>query len=74
MTGKSNNAGTKEKAVKNPFEWLLRACLLLLACAIVLNLTINLLACTWPWLIGIAAVSATIWITIRIASDRRRKW
>jgi len=75
MTGKTNKVDdTKEAVVKNPFEWLLRTCLLLLGCAILLTLTINLLANIWPWVLALGLAIAVVAGVIRIASDRRRKW
>lgn len=64
----------KEAAVKNPFEWLFRACLLLCGCAILLNLAVGFLAGIWPWIIGIGVVVAVIAMWIKIVADRRRKW
>lgn len=60
--------------MKNPVEKLFRICLVLLGCAIAINLMACLLTNIWPWVIGIGAVVAVITIWARIAAARRRKW
>lgn len=68
------STSSKEKSVKNPIQWLFGACLMLLGCAIALTLTVELLACIWPWVLAITVVIAGVWVAIRWAAARNRKW
>ncbi|SIM78928.1 hypothetical protein [Mycobacteroides abscessus] len=75
MTGSKHDSNdAKDSMVKNPVEKLFQICLLLLGCAIAINLIACLLTNIWPWVIGIAVVVAVATIWFRVAAVRRRKW
>lgn len=75
MTGSNHDPyNAQDSAMKNPIEKLFHICLLLLGCAITLNLVACLMTNIWPWVIGIAVVIAVATIWIRVAAERRRKW
>ncbi|RIT48830.1 hypothetical protein [Mycobacteroides abscessus] len=75
MTGSQHEPDDAQDSImKNPIKKLFRICLMLLGCAIALNLMACLLTNIWPWVIGIVAVAALVTIWIRVAAARRRKW
>jgi len=60
--------------VKSPLEWLFTLCLLLLGCAIALNLAIALLAKIWLWLVLFGLIAGGIALALFVRSERRRRW
>lgn len=60
--------------IKSPFEWLFTLCLLLLGCAIALNLAIALPAQIWPWVVLLGLVAGGIALALFVRSERRRRW
>ncbi len=75
MTGSKHDPDdAKDSVMKNPVEKLFRICLMLLGCAIAINLITCLLTNIWPWVIGIAVAVAVATIWVRVAAARRRKW
>lgn len=60
--------------VRNPFESIFRASLLLFGTVIALNLAIIFLRPILPWLVGGIAVAATTWITVGVVRWRRSRW
>jgi hypothetical protein len=59
---------------KDPFQWLFRACLLLMGSAIALNLAMAFLCPILPWLIGTVAFVAVTWIVVSVVRWRRSQW
>lgn len=60
--------------VRSPIEWLFTACLMLLGCAIVLNLAVALLARIWPWIVLLGLIGGGIALAVFLRSERRRRW
>lgn len=60
--------------VRNPFEWIFRASLLLLGAVVALNVAVVFLCPVLPWLIGGIALTATTWIAVAVARWRRSRW
>jgi hypothetical protein len=60
--------------LKSPVEWVFRASVLLLGATIALNLAVVFLRPVLPWLIGGAALAATMWVVVAVARWRRSKW
>ena len=60
--------------VRISLEWLFGLCLLLLGCAIALNLAIALLAQIWPWLVLFGLLAGGTALALFVRSERRRRW
>jgi hypothetical protein len=58
----------------NLYEWLFRASLLLFGSVIVLNLAIVFLVPILPWIVGVLALAAIVWLVIVIVRWRRSRW
>lgn len=61
-------------SLPNILSKLMRGALTLLIIAIVLTLTIELLQCIWPWLVGIAVVAGVIYLLVRLVRNWRGGW
>lgn len=59
---------------KNPLDWFLRACLVLLFGTVALSLAVDLLTRIWPWLLGGAMIIATAWAAVAWWRSRSRPW
>jgi membrane protein YdbS with pleckstrin-like domain len=60
--------------VRNPFEWIFRASLLLLGAVVALNMAVVLLCPVLPWLIGGIALAVITWVTVAVVRWRRSRW
>ena len=60
--------------IKSPLEWLFTVCLMLLGCAIALNVAVALLARIWPWIVLIGLIVGGIAAALFLRSERRRRW
>lgn len=63
-----------ESPVRNPFQWVFHACLLLLGAVIALNLAVAFLRPILPWLISGMGLAAATWVVIAVVRWRRSKW
>lgn len=60
--------------VRNPFQWVFRASLLLLGAVIALNLTVAFLCPLLPWIaMGIGLVTIG-WLAVTVVRWRRSRW
>ena len=55
------NVVQQRDPLKDPFDWLLRACVSILAAVLALYWAVSLLAQIWPWLVAIGLVASAIW-------------
>jgi len=59
---------------KKPLDWLFHACLLILGAALALTVAVQLLACIWPWLVGIGLTIVAIVSLTVVLRWRRNRW
>jgi hypothetical protein len=60
--------------MKNPFEWVFRASVLLLGAAIALNLAVAFIRPILPWIIWSVALASAAWLGVTIWRWRRSRW
>lgn len=63
-----------ESPMRNPFQLVFHASLLLLGAVIALNLSVAFLRPILPWIVGGIALIAVVWIVVGVIRWRRSRW
>ncbi|MDL2081961.1 hypothetical protein QNN03_36605 [Streptomyces sp. GXMU-J15] len=63
-----------ESPMHNPLAWVVRACFMVLAATIALNLAVEFLRPVLPWIVGGSALGACAWIAVAVVRWRRSRW
>lgn len=69
-----SNEKKDNSPMNNPLAWVLRACFMVLAATIALNLAVQFLRPVLPWIVGGSALAACAWITVAVVRWRRSRW